>query len=258
MNAPSLRELQGRFWQAVATRPGRLEAAAELLAVSEPSPTLDAAGRLQVYADAYFWRLRGVLAEDFPRTAALLGPERFETLAGDYLRRHPSAHPSLRHLGDALPGFLARALPSLPHLTDLARLERARTDVFDAADDTPLATEDLRRVAPGDWPRIRFLPVRALRIVQLDWPVLALWDDDAAVPAAPAPTAVRVWRGADHRVFHAGLDARAARALGSILAGEPFAVVCAAFGDLPADEGSRLAIGLLGRWLADGLIARLA
>ena len=172
----------------------------------------------------------------------LRGPEylRFGVAARDeqehyygYQPRTDVAHPSLRHLGDALPAFLAHALPALPHLADLARLERARTDVFDAADDVPLATDELRQVAPDDWPRIRFIPIHALRIVQLDWFVLALWDDDAAVPAGPAPTTVRVWRGTDYRVFHAALDARAARALGAILAGEPFAAICGAFGDLP-------------------------
>jgi len=258
MHMPSLRDVQGRFWRALASRPGALTADDELLAVTEPSTTLDPAGRLQIYADAYFWRLRDVLAEDFPRLAALLGPERLEVLARGYLRDHPSADPSLRHLGDAFATFIGRALPETPHLADLARLERARLDVFDADDDRVLSADDLRGVSPEDWPQVRFVPVRALRVLWLDWPVLALWDDDtAAVPSEPAPTTVRVWRDVDCRVFHAPLDARAARALEALLAGHPFEVICGAFGDLPADEGARFASGLLARWLADGLLSRL-
>jgi len=55
-----------------------------------------------------------VLREDFPRLSALLGPERFEELARDYLRSHPSEHPSVRHLGRAMAGFLERRMDLPP------------------------------------------------------------------------------------------------------------------------------------------------
>src|SRR5262245_49959372 len=100
MGTPSLRELQGEFWQAIAAEPGTLSARPALLAASAPSRTLDAGGRLAVYADAYFSRLREVLVEDFPRLAAALGEACFTEVVHDYLRRHPSMHPSVRHLGD--------------------------------------------------------------------------------------------------------------------------------------------------------------
>jgi hypothetical protein len=258
MGTPSLREIQGLFFEAIATRPGALTAAPKLLAVTAPSRTLDAAARLRVYADAYFWRLRDVLAEDFPRLAAHLGAERFAALASDYLRHHPSAHPSLRHLGDRLSDFAGRALPDAPYLADLARLERARVDVFDAGDDPPLSVAALRAVDPGVWPALRFVPIRALHVLRLDWPVLALWDDRSAAPAAPATNHVRVWRGEDYRVFHGQLEPRAARALECLVAGEPFEQICAVFGDLAPEEGARLATALLARWIEDGLIARLA
>lgn len=258
MDTPSLREVQGLFWEAIAARPGELNADPKLLALTTRTRTLDAVARLRVYADAYFWRLRDVLAEDFPRLAAHLGEERFAAFACDYLRRHPSTHPSLRHLGDRLPDFVATAVPGAPHLADLARLERARVDVFDAGDDSPLSIAELRAVDPGRWPALRFVPIRALRVLCLDWPVLPLWNDPSAVPSLPAPNHVRVWRGENYGVFHAPLDPRAAEALDRLTAGEPFERICAAFDDLVPEEGARLATGLLARWIEDGLVARLA
>jgi len=252
---PSLRELQGGFWHAIASEPGSLTASPPLLASTAPSRTLAAEGRLQVYADAYFLRLHEVLAEDFPRLAALLGDDLFAAVARDYLRRHPSRQPSVRHLGDALPGFVAADGRLPPFAGDLARLERARTNVFDAPDDTPVGLDEVRTVAPEAWPALRFTPIRAATLLPLAWPVHAVWQDADGAPPAPASTMLRVWRGADYRVFHAPVEPRAATALRRLVAGQPFAAVCAAFEDLPAAEGAAQAVALLARWLEDGMIA---
>ena len=93
-------------------------------------------GRLDVYADMYFYRLRDCLAEDFPKLAELVGEARFHNLVTDYLLRHPSSHPSLRELGRRLPAFLAdhAIAAEFPVAADLARLEWARVDVFDERD----------------------------------------------------------------------------------------------------------------------------
>lgn len=256
MDKPGLRDLQGAFWHAVSTDPGVLAADATLLATAAPSANLDASARLQVYVDAYFSRLRDVLADDFPRLATTLGATRFDELAREYLRAEPSTNPSLRHLGDALPAFVqARvALPS--YLADLARLERARTEVFDAPDDASLTVADLHTIPAEAWPALRFTPIRALTVVRLDWPVLDLWHDPQARPTGPATTMVRVWRSTDFRVFHAALDPRAARALEGLVGGAPFGAFCGTFGDLPAAEAARQATALLARWLEDGLLAR--
>lgn len=256
MDKPGLRDLQGAFWHAVSTDPGVLAADATLLATAAPSANLDASARLQVYVDAYFSRLRDVLADDFPRLATTLGATRFDELAREYLRAQPSTNPSLRHLGDALPAFL-QAHTTLPaYLIELARLERARVEVFDAPDDVPLTVAALHAVPPAAWPSLRFVPIRALAIVRLAWPVLDLWHDPRAMPAKSLATTVRVWRGGDFRVFHAALDPRAARALEGLVAGQPFGAFCGNFGDLPAAEAAERATGLLARWLEDGLLAR--
>jgi hypothetical protein len=257
MPTPSLRELQGLFWHSIAGPTRGLGFAPALLEVSEPSATLAPAARLRVYADAYFWRLRDVLAEDFPRVAAILGPERFEALAREYLRSHPSEHPSVRYLGRDLAAVIARHVDLPPYLADLARLERARLDVFDALDCEPLRTDALRAVQAEDWPQLRFAPIPALAVLQADWPVHEAWGGADAASLASAPTFVRVWRAQDYRVYHTPMDARDAEALDRLMAGAPFEIVCTAFDDLPPLEGAQRAAALLARWLEDGIIARV-
>jgi hypothetical protein len=252
---PSLREVQGLFWRSIAGGPGELAPA--LIEVSEPSVTLDPAARLRVYADAYFWRLRDVLAEDFPRVAAILGPDRFDDLAREYLRSHPSEHPSVHHLGRNLAAVIARQADLQRYLADLARLEWARLEVFDAPDSEPLKADALLAVRSEDWPQLRFAPIPALAVLRVDWPVHELWGGTDAARLASIPTAIRVWRARDFSVFHARVDAREDEALDRMMTGNAFAAICSAFDDLQPLEGARQATALLARWLEDGIIARM-
>ncbi len=256
MPTPGLRELQGLFWRSISAGADGAGPAAAVLEVSEPSATLGSAARLRVYADAYFARFHDVLAEDFPRVAAILGAERFEDLVREYLRRHPSTHPSVHHLGRDLPAAIAQRADLPSYLADLARLEWARREVFDAPDCQPLSADTLRAVASAQWPHLRFTPIPALAILRADWPVHEVWGGTDTV-SVPAATCIRVWRSQDYRVYHAPMDARDAQALDRLIAGEPFGVICTAFDDLAPLEGGQRATALLARWLEDGIIAHV-
>jgi hypothetical protein len=250
----SLRELQGAFWDALGRAPGAFDPAAcdpRLLALVAPSPTLDPADRLHVYADMYFWRILDALREDYPRVAALLGEDAWPALVREYLARHPSTHPSLRHAGRALADFVAATTGpgAPPWLADLARLEWARVEAFDAPDATPLGLVDLQRLPADDWPRLAFTPVPSLAVVVSDWPVDRVWKDEPA--DAPERTALRVWRR-EWRVWHARMTPAEERALAGLCAGDTFAALCEAF-ERPEDAGVQLL-----RWLEDGLLAGAA
>jgi hypothetical protein len=222
------------------------------------TPPLAARDRLGIYAGMYIARLVEALEEDFPRVAAILGTERFGALARGYLARHPSAHPSIRHVGRAFAEFAAANPPpgAPPWLGDLARLEWARLDVFDAPDARALTLADLRAVAPEAWGDLRFRPVPAFAILRLDWPADRAWAAEPGdVPAlAPEPTALRLWRDG-FVVFHAPLDAREDAALAALVAGEPFAAICERFAELPPEEAAATAGALLVGWVEDGILA---
>ncbi len=55
----------------------------------------------------YFFRIRDVLAEQFPGVAAALDEDRFHNLVTDYLVKMPPANPSLKLVGARLPSYLA-------------------------------------------------------------------------------------------------------------------------------------------------------
>ena len=75
MPAPSLHEVQRLFWESVAVQPGRDSIAPAFVRLVRGHDDSDRKTRIGVYADAYYLRLRDVLREDFPRVAALLGPD---------------------------------------------------------------------------------------------------------------------------------------------------------------------------------------
>ena len=130
---------------------------------------LDAAQRLQIYAGMYPLRMRDALRSDYPALAELLGERSFEKLVADYVAVHPSRSFSLARLGDHLPEFLEgwgsprrRGL-----LTDVARLERAGAQVFDAEESAPLDPDALQSVPAADWPNVRLRPAAAFRLVRV-------------------------------------------------------------------------------------------
>lgn len=261
----SLRELQLSFFHSIAAVPGGGSGnfAPKLGQVVQGRGQLGPEERINIYAQMYCARLVEVLREDFPRVAAVLGCERFERVVRTYLARHPSTQPSLRYLGRHFAVFLETwpEVVSLPFLSDLARLEWARLEVFDAPDAESLRIEHLHAFSPDEWPGLRFQLIPAFQILQSDWPVHEIWA--AAAEETPAErgwerrerTAVRIWREG-FAVYHSRLDATEQAALAAVRAGEPFAGICAALASLvPTEEAAPVMGSLLLRWIEDGILS---
>lgn len=134
-----------------------------------PSARLTATERVGVYHGMYLARMREALESDYPALARFLGPAGWERLVAAYVQAHPSQGYTLNVLGRHLPDFVRTARVRRPAFCrDLARLEWAVTEVFDAPQTPPLAEADLAAVAPDAWRRARLVPVAALRLVVLD------------------------------------------------------------------------------------------
>ena len=120
---------------------------------------------------------------------------------------------------------------------------------------------------PEDFASIRLAPIAAFELVPATWAVELPWralearadDDDTAEPEPPraAPGhALVVWRRGV-TVHHRAVDGQEAAALVLLKDGTTFGALCTALaeGAAPEDEAAQLAVGLLGTWLADGLLA---
>ena len=249
--SPALRELQALFWDAVNGRPAP---GLEALVVSTDS--LGSTERLGIYSGMYSGRLHDVLAEDFEHVAVALGGDRFAAAVRAYLAAHPSDQPSVRHLGRHFPDFLSADPPSgaPPWLADMARLEWARVEMFDAPDATPIDQDCLRGVPEDGWPDLVLEPIPALTVLESAWPLHVLWEGEQA--PAPAPTSLRIWRQ-DGVVFHTAMDRLESEALARLQSGQRLGEICEAFSHLEPDAAAAEAGALLARWVEDGVIAEL-
>ena len=242
------------------------ERAADRAAVAEVfagDARMSAEERLDAYANMYFFRLRDVLAEDFERTAAALGEARWHNLVTDYLLAHPPTRWSLRWAGEALPGFLRGHAygAQRPWLADVAALEWARNEAFQAVDAEPLSPEALAALPPEAWPELRFEGLPGTAVVESRWDLAAWWNGAEGEPAeapralsaADARQVLVVWRDAEDDVHQETLAADEVEAVRGLFSGAPFADVCEAClredaGEAEAEAAGRKAVALLLRW----------
>jgi hypothetical protein len=230
---------------------------------------LSAIERLDVYANMYFFRIRDVLADELPRTAALVGEAAFHDLVTDYLAACPPCHPSLREAGARLPAFLTehRFGSDRPWLAELCRLERMRLELVDGPDADTLTIEDARATDPRRLvtASLRLVPCHALvenrHAIAPLWRALAPGLEATAAVEAPAPAAnpetLLVWRH-DNEIRHRAVEDEELEWSRCLAAGTTFEALCElAPAETAPEEVATRAFERLGRFIADGLLRAL-
>lgn len=207
--------------------------------------------RLAVYAGMYVARLVEVLAEVYPLTARWLGDDAHHVFSA-YVRTHPSRSPSLRSYGASLGTYLD--LEARGAVAALARLEWARYDVFDAADDLPLTRERLAALPPDAYATLPVRAIRASALIEVAYDASALFASEDALELAPSATTLLVWREPP-KVFHRVVDDKEAALLALVQRGTVLGVLCDELAGTSSDESvAQEVFALVGRWLADGLL----
>lgn len=265
---PGLRSTQrwflGEIERASASPRPRRRSGPRAEEIVAPSPTLAPDERVAIYGRMYAARLVEALENDFPVLVAVLGHARFHRLARRYVtHRRPSSW-TLNDLGAGLPAFVARerGLPRAALVRDVARIERAMSEAFDAEVTSVLRPADVARVPAERRADVRLAPSPSLR-------VLALATDANRVvtrireggtpprtsPRRPAWVAVyrkddRVWRLDLTRPMHAAL---AALVRGRTI-GEAVLAASRVFRGDPGDLARHVRTWFA-QWVEDGLFA---
>jgi hypothetical protein len=130
-----------------------------------------------VYRHAYGSRLVEALRHDHPLLHLYLGDEMFDAMGHAYVAATPSHHPNLRWFSQALPDFLKNTEPygNHPVIADLAVLEKALNDAFDAADAPVLTLQDMACFAPEVWSTLQFKPHPSSRRLDMSTNAAAIW-----------------------------------------------------------------------------------
>jgi hypothetical protein len=123
-------------------------------------------------------------------------------MARAYIEACPSQSPNLRWLARRLPKFLSSSDPYRAHreLAELAAIDNALNDAFDAADAPVVSIADMAAVPPDEWRTIRFTPHPSVACLSLSTNAAAIWNalknDEPPPQGAPLdrPAALLVWR----------------------------------------------------------------
>ena len=272
---PTLTETQQLLWRLI-TAPEGVAAALDVNAEADSglrraltqtvrsTGGLDAAARLDVYANMYFFRILDVLKEDYPGVLAAVGDVAFHNLITDYLLSYPSAHFSLRYVGRHLAVFVA-AHPlrdRFPFVSDLATFEWALAAAFDAADGPVLHAADLNGIAPEMWATLHFEVHPSLQLLRVDWPVQnARAHVERGEPVGvlePSATALCVWRD-QFKVLHRQLGEAEWLTLRLLAEGRAFGDACATVAEATGEtEAPILIASALQHWVSAGWLSPIA
>jgi putative DNA-binding protein len=215
---------------------------------------------LRVYRNNYRSQLINCLEHSFPRVREWLGPEAFLSVCTGHVDSVAPGSWTIDAYALGLLPTLAKHYPSDPDVTELAWLEWALGEAFISRDEAAVSAEDLDSV---DWDNavLHFVNSATVRPAQTNagqiWAALA----DRQLP----PAAERLAPGCGYLVWRQGfeahfrtLDSLEHTALLSVSERATFAEVCET---LVEGHGEEEAIALagqwLGRWIGDGLIARV-
>lgn len=215
-----------------------------------------------VYRHAYGSRLVEALRNDHDLLHAYLGDEMFDTMGHAYVAANPSRHPNLRWFSRALPDFLRSTEPysNYPVLADVAALERAFNDAFDAEDAPVLGLAEMAGFSPEQWGDLSFLPHPSVRRLDVTTNASSVWlalrtDETPPDPAVlEEPIHLLVWRQDLVPMFRE-LAAEEAVMWDAAARGVPFGVLCSmlATNDDPDGAAARGA-GYLHGWVVAGLL----
>ena len=218
-----------------------------------PSDTLTSLERVGIYRGMYLARLEEALASDYPALKHFLNEDPFFDLVAQYLDRHPSRSYTLNRLGDHFPTFVATQtdLPKHEFVCELARLELALSEVFDAEETPVLSAADIAAIPPDAWENARLKPVAALRLLPFRYPVseyLGGVDEENPFPRMrPKDNWVLAYRN-QYSLYRESLSRPAFQLLSGLVTGVP---VGQAIGSVAATQ--KKLFGWFREWMSAGL-----
>ena len=154
--------------------------------------------RLSIYADAYRLRIIEALASAYPKLKMLLGDDFFDQAARSYIDKFPSTYCNMRWVGGEMSAHLQQVLPQHPVAAEMAQFEWTLGLAFDAADAPAKTLQDLANIALENWPDLIFGLHPSVKILDLQWNIVAIWNalNLQNTPPQPAKTMLPclVWR----------------------------------------------------------------
>jgi hypothetical protein len=133
--------------------------------------------RFAVYRNNVIVGLTEAVAASYPVVQRIVGEQFFRAMARRFVLDEPPRTPLLLEYGAQFPDFVSHFEPaaSLPYLPDVARIERAWTEAYHAAEATPIKPLELSGVPADDLPGLILKIHPSVRVVRSTMPALTIW-----------------------------------------------------------------------------------
>jgi len=226
-----------------------------------PKPDFAPGDQLQVYINAYHWRLEGVVREDYPALCYYLGEEISDKLFEDYVLQTPSTWFNASHYISPFPAFVAKYFPEDVFAHELTQLETALALVFHETETEALTPAHIEEMTPDVLMSSHLYPRKASRLLAFTAPVnmyfKAVMEEQSPEKPTPEASYVAIFRHEDI-VWRLDLEAAEYALLALLAEGK---AVGEALEELIVGQGIAEA-ELLGnlqtwfaRWMRNGLLA---
>ena len=236
----------------------------EIVQRVESTPKRSASQRLALYSNAYTLRLKEALCTDHEILHQYLGDDLFDELMKNYIEQYPSHHPSLRYFSQSILKFLEQSetFTQWPAVIEIAKIEQAFNNSFDACDTLPVSQADLLTLTPESWTTLTLELNDSVQLLPLQFNSFPIWralTEETTPPEILAEESVwLIWRyDLISRYRHLG-EAEVA-ALQTVLKGGNFADMCSALLTYFDEQETPLqAVGYLQQWVNDQMVAALS
>ncbi len=131
--------------------------------------------RFRIYSNNVFSSLKNVLRDDFPVCCRILGEEKFNQAAFNFVRNFPPESGCLLQYGQKFPIFVAAMFPEMPHVKEIAAIEWAKKELYYTDDTCPLDPRALASIPVNQHDLITFGFPNATSFMKSEFSLKALW-----------------------------------------------------------------------------------
>jgi uncharacterized protein (UPF0276 family) len=217
-------------------------------------PDFPAEAQLNVYINAYRWRLFDVVAEDYPVLHSYMGKERFDALLHDFITNTAPTHFNIARYAALLPDYFQTHIHYDVCAGELCALEAAIAQLADAPETEALTPEHLQGITPEALMQMQLHPRTAHQLFAFHYPINAYYGaakENEPLPApAPCASFLAVFRH-DDVVWRMDLAAQEHQLLCALCAGY---TVGDALNSLDASAAASIS-SYFSRWMRNGLLS---
>ena len=210
--------------------------------------------QLQVYINAYRWRLEDNVAEDFAVLKHYLGTDTCDEMIRSYVETTPSTTQDAAYYPAGFPAFLSTTLPHDIFAHEIATLENAIVQLARLPETEALTQDHLAHLTSENFGEQQLHPRKALQLFAFSYPVNDYYGAVMREENPEAPAAEHSWLAVyrhEDSMWRLDLEENEFTLLARLFRGEKISAALEAMQDTISEKDLG---NWFGRWMRNGLL----